>query len=265
MNTFLLLIIGIPAVEIYLFIKIGSQIGAFNTILLIFITAFFGVIYARYEGFNTLKSGMSQIVKNELPAYEIISGAAIAFAALLLIIPGFATDFLGFLLIFPITRKLIFGNLSKKLKKQKEFIYFPSLSAGGFASNLIKDTKLSNGTTCRFYDDSYPEEFRHKAFLITAGHYYKKMDIRDQFGLGKDTLVFGDSGGYQIATGALKYTDDLREKIFHWLEANSDVAANLDIPPKTVYENNETPFKNTIPRASCNSLSKAPSMKTLSQ
>jgi hypothetical protein len=122
-------------------------------------------------------------------------------------------------------------------EKQKEFIYFPSLSAGGFASSLIKDTKLTNGTTCRFYDDSYPEEFRHKNFLITAGHYYKKMDIRDQFGLGKDSLVFGDSGGYQIATGALKYSDDLREKIFHWLEANSDVAANLDIPPKTVYEN----------------------------
>jgi len=85
-------------------------------------------------------------------------------------------------------------------EKQKEFIYFPSLSAGGFASSLIKDTKLTNGTTCRFYDDSYPEEFRHKNFLITAGHYYKKMDIRDQFGLGKDSLVFGDSGGYQIAT-----------------------------------------------------------------
>ena len=122
-------------------------------------------------------------------------------------------------------------------EKQKEFIYFPSLSAGGFASSLIKDTKLSSGDTCRFYDDSYPEKFRHKNFLITAGHYYKKMDIRAQFGLGKDSLVFGDSGGYQIATGALKYSDDLREKIFHWLEANSDVAANLDIPPKTVYEN----------------------------
>ena len=96
MNTFLLLLVGIPIVEIYLFIKLGSQIGAFNTILLIFITAFFGVIYARYEGFNTLKSGMSQMVKNELPVYEIISGAALAFAALLLILPGFATDFLGF-------------------------------------------------------------------------------------------------------------------------------------------------------------------------
>jgi len=119
----------------------------------------------------------------------------------------------------------------------KEFIYYPSLSAGGFASSLIKDQKLSSGTTCRFYSDEYPEKFRHKYFLITAGHYYKKMDIRQQFGLGDDTLVFGDSGGYQIATGALKYSDDLREKIFHWLEANSDVAANLDIPPKTVYKN----------------------------
>ena len=121
--------------------------------------------------------------------------------------------------------------------KQKEFIYFPSLSAGGFASALIKNEKLSSGVPCRFYSDEYPESFRHKYFLVTAGHYYKKMDIRDQMGLGKDVLVFGDSGGYQIATGALKYSDDLREKIFHWLEANSDVAANLDIPPKTVYEN----------------------------
>ena len=124
-----------------------------------------------------------------------------------------------------------------KKEKQKEFIYFPSLSAGGFASALIKDQKLSSGVPCRFYSDEYPKEWQHKYFLVTAGHYYKKMDIRDQMGLGKDVLVFGDSGGYQIATGALKYSDDLREKIFHWLEANSDVAANLDIPPKTVYEN----------------------------
>ena len=101
MNTAILTIILVPIVEIYLFIKIGSQIGAFNTISLIFITAIIGVIYARYEGLNTLKSGFSQLIKNEVPAYEIISGAAIAFAALLLILPGFATDFLGFLLIFP--------------------------------------------------------------------------------------------------------------------------------------------------------------------
>jgi UPF0716 protein FxsA len=125
MNTFLLLLIGIPIIEIYLFIKLGSQIGAFNTILLIFITAFFGVVYARYEGFNTLKSGMSQIVKNELPVYEIISGAALAFAALLLILPGFATDILGLLIVFPPTRKLIFKKVSIKhnhLKKKQDFI-----------------------------------------------------------------------------------------------------------------------------------------------
>ena len=100
MNTLLLLIIAIPIIEIYLFIKVGSQIGAFNTISLIFITAFLGIIYARYEGFNTLRSGMSQIVKNELPVYEIISSAALAFAALLLILPGFGTDLIGLLIIF---------------------------------------------------------------------------------------------------------------------------------------------------------------------
>ena len=119
MNSVLLSIILIPILEIYLFIKIGSQIGAFNTILLIFITAIIGVYYAKYEGLNTIKSGFSQMVKNELPAYEIVSGAAIAFAAVLLIIPGFATDILGFLLIFPISRKLIFGNLSKKFKRHE--------------------------------------------------------------------------------------------------------------------------------------------------
>ena len=119
MNTFLLLLIGVPALEIYLFIKMGAQIGAFNTILLIFVTAFFGVIYARYEGFNTLKAGMSQIVKNELPIYEIISGAALAFASLLLILPGFATDFLGLLIIFPPSRKLIFKRVSNKNRSKK--------------------------------------------------------------------------------------------------------------------------------------------------
>ena len=101
-----------------IFLQIGSNIGAFNTISLIFITAIIGVIYARYEGLNTLKSGFTQLVKNEVPAYEIISGAAIAFASFLLIVPGFATDLIGFLLIFPLTRKLIFGNLSKKFQKK---------------------------------------------------------------------------------------------------------------------------------------------------
>ena len=111
MNPVLLSIILIPILEIYLFIKIGSQIGAFNTILLIFVTAIIGIYYAKYEGLNTIRSGFTQIIKNKTPAYEIISGAAIAFAAILLILPGFATDFLGFLLIFPITRKLIYYYL----------------------------------------------------------------------------------------------------------------------------------------------------------
>ena len=126
MNALLLLIISIPLVEIYLFIKIGSQIGAFNTVSLILITAIIGVIYARYEGFNTLKSGMSQIIKNEIPIYEIISGAALAFAALLLILPGFATDILGLLIIFPPTRKLFLKNVSMKYsqrnQKKQDFI-----------------------------------------------------------------------------------------------------------------------------------------------
>ena len=120
MNTALVLIIGIPLIEIYLFIKIGSQIGALNTILLIFLTAILGVFYARYEGLNTLKSGFTQLIKNEIPAYELISGAAIAFAALLLIIPGFATDILGFLFIFPITRKLILKKISKNFQNKPE-------------------------------------------------------------------------------------------------------------------------------------------------
>ena len=125
MSTLLLLLIGIPLLEIYLFIEIGSQIGPFNTISLILITAFVGVIYARYEGFNTLKAGMSQLIKNEIPIYEILSGAALAFAAMLLILPGFATDILGFLIIFPITRKIIFKNISKNYKNKNvknEFI-----------------------------------------------------------------------------------------------------------------------------------------------
>ena len=120
MNPILFLIIFIPIVEIYLFIKIGTQIGALTTILLIFSTAVIGVYYAKYEGLNTLRAGFSQLNKNETPAYEVISGAAIAFAALLLIIPGFATDFLGFLLIFPLSRKFIFSKFSKKFKKTKK-------------------------------------------------------------------------------------------------------------------------------------------------
>ena len=119
MNTVLLSIILVPILEIYLFIKIGTQIGAFNTILLIFITALTGIIYARYEGLNTLRSGFSQIIKKETPTYEIISSAAITFGALLLIIPGFATDIMGFLIIFPYTRKLILTKFSIKFKNEK--------------------------------------------------------------------------------------------------------------------------------------------------
>ena len=126
MSKILLLIIAIPLIEIYLFIKIGSKIGAFNTISLILITAIVGIYYARYEGLNALKSGMSEIVKNKLPIYEIISGATLAFAAFLLILPGFATDTIGFLLIFPLTRKIILGlfpiNISDVNRKRKDFI-----------------------------------------------------------------------------------------------------------------------------------------------
>ena len=127
MNTALILIISIPLIEIYLFIKIGSQIGAFNTVLLILTTAVVGIAYARYEGFNTLKSGIGQLVKNEIPVYEIISGATLAFAAILLILPGFATDFIGTLLIIPLTRKIILGRFlnkqeNKKKGKDKNFI-----------------------------------------------------------------------------------------------------------------------------------------------
>lgn len=122
MNSILLSIVLIPIIEIYLFIKIGSEIGPFNTISLIFITAIVGVFYARYEGLNTFKKGFVQLLKNEIPAYELISGAAIAFAALLLIIPGFATDLLGFLLIFPVTRKIILNKFSKKINKKNNFI-----------------------------------------------------------------------------------------------------------------------------------------------
>jgi UPF0716 protein FxsA len=119
MNTVLLTVILIPAIEIFLFIKIGSEIGAITTILLIFTTAIVGVYYAKYEGLNTLKSGFNQIKKNKAPTYEMISGAAIAIAALLLIIPGFATDILGFLIIFPITRNFFFKKFFFKYKKQE--------------------------------------------------------------------------------------------------------------------------------------------------
>tara|TARA_B110001450_G_C17288065_1_gene346273 strand:+ start:34 stop:459 length:426 start_codon:yes stop_codon:yes gene_type:complete len=137
MNTLLLLIVGIPIIEIFLFIKVGSQIGAFNTISLIFLTAFLGIIYARYEGFNTLRSGMSQLVKNEMPIYEMVSGAALAFAALLLILPGFATDIIGLLIVFPPTRKLLLKNVTAKYKK-------PSTKKQDFINGEFEDIEDDN-------------------------------------------------------------------------------------------------------------------------
>ena len=122
MNTVLLFIIAIPALEIFLMIKIGQNIGALNTIGLIFLTAVIGIYYAKYEGLNTLRSGISQMIKNEMPIYEIVSGAAIAFAAILMILPGFLTDFLGIIIIFPWTRKLLFKNIKINKKKEKNFI-----------------------------------------------------------------------------------------------------------------------------------------------
>ena len=119
MNTLLFLIIGIPIIEIYLFIKIGSQIGAFNTISLIFLTAIIGLAYARHEGFSALRSGVSKLMKDEVPIYEMITGATLAFAAMLLILPGFATDTLGVLLIFPYTRKIFTKYFSKNYYKKK--------------------------------------------------------------------------------------------------------------------------------------------------
>ena len=123
MNSVLFLIIIVPIIEIYLFIKIGSQIGAFNTVLLIFLTAFVGLIYVRYEGFNTLKSAIGQVVKNEVPIFEIMSGAALVVGAFLLILPGFLTDVLGLFFVIPITRKLFFKKITSNYKiKKKNFI-----------------------------------------------------------------------------------------------------------------------------------------------
>tara|TARA_B100001123_G_C15131655_1_gene955610 strand:+ start:635 stop:1066 length:432 start_codon:yes stop_codon:yes gene_type:complete len=120
MNVALLLFIGIPLIEIYLMIKIGGAIGAFNTIFLIFFTAVTGIYFARIEGLNAIRSGLGQLVKNEMPIYEIISGATLAFAALLLIIPGFLTDLIGFLLILPITRKFFIRSISSKFNEKKK-------------------------------------------------------------------------------------------------------------------------------------------------
>ena len=122
MNSLLFFIIGVPIIEIYLFIELGSKIGAVLTILLILSTAFIGIIYVRYEGFNTLKSAMGQLIKNEIPLFEIVSGAALVIGAFLLLLPGFLTDAIGLLLIFPITRKMIFKKVSSKYKEKNKFI-----------------------------------------------------------------------------------------------------------------------------------------------
>ena len=141
MNTVLLLIILVPILEIYLFIKIGSQIGAFTTISLIFFTAIIGVYYARYEGLNTLRSGVSQLYKNQIPLFELMSGAALAVAAFLLILPGFATDLLGFLVIFPFTRKIIF-NLFAKNKKNEVYVKDDLIEGEYEDKNNENDKKL---------------------------------------------------------------------------------------------------------------------------
>jgi UPF0716 protein FxsA len=141
MNPILLSIILIPAVEIFLFIKIGSQIGAVTTILLIFSTAIVGVYYAKYEGLNTLKSGFEQISKNQAPTYEMFSGAAIAFAALLLIIPGFATDIIGFLMIFPVSRKFLLEKIFIKFKNKKTETEKKNFIEGDFEDIEEEDDK----------------------------------------------------------------------------------------------------------------------------
>ena len=139
MNAILLFIIGIPLVEIYFMIKVGGFIGAFNTIFLIFFTAVTGIFFARLEGLNAIKSGFQQLVKNEIPIYEIISGAALAFAALLLIIPGFLTDIVGFLLIIPVTRKILIKPISSKFKKNKNKEEVKEVIEGNFEEKNNED------------------------------------------------------------------------------------------------------------------------------
>ena len=119
MNPFFLLFIGLPALEIFLMIEIGGKVGAFNTLALVFLTAIIGIYFAKMQGIQTLRSGMINLYQNKIPVYEILSGASIAFAALLLIIPGFFTDFLGFLLLIPFTRKIIFNITLKNRDKVK--------------------------------------------------------------------------------------------------------------------------------------------------
>tara|TARA_B100001027_G_C15993747_1_gene209553 strand:+ start:35 stop:454 length:420 start_codon:yes stop_codon:yes gene_type:complete len=127
MNPFYLLFIGLPALEIFLLIKIGAQVGALNTVALIFLTAIIGIYFAKLQGIKTLRSGMVNLYQNKIPIFEIMSGASIAIAALLLIIPGFFTDLVGFLLLLPFTRKIFFKLAFKNkpmtdVKKQENTI-----------------------------------------------------------------------------------------------------------------------------------------------
>ena len=142
MNASILFIIGIPLIEIYLMIKVGSVIGAFNTIFLIFFTAITGVYFARLEGLNAIRSGFNQLVKNEIPIYEIITGAALAFAALLLIIPGFLTDLIGFLLIIPVTRKFFIKIISSKFNNKK--VHDKNIIEGSFEETQQDNKKKDN-------------------------------------------------------------------------------------------------------------------------
>ena len=144
MNALVLFIIGIPAIEFYLMIKVGGIIGALNTIILIFFTAVTGVYFARMAALNTLRSGFNQILKNEIPIYEIISGAALAFAALLLILPGFLTDFVGFLLIIPVTRKFIISSISSKFNKKKFHINLDIVEGNVEENQLDENKKKDN-------------------------------------------------------------------------------------------------------------------------
>ena len=136
MNALILFILSIPLIEIYLMIKVGGVVGAFNTIFLIFFTAITGVYFARLAGLNAIRSGFNQLMKNEMPIYEIISGAALAFAALLLIIPGFLTDLVGFLLIIPVTRKFFIRSISSKFNRKKND---ENIIEGSFEENKQND------------------------------------------------------------------------------------------------------------------------------
>ena len=142
MHVVLLFIIGIPLIEIYLMIKVGGVIGALNTIFLIFFTAVTGVFFARLEGLNTIRSGFKQLIKNEIPVYEIISGATLAFAALLLIFPGFLTDLIGFLLIIPFTRKFFIKIISSKFNKKK--VSNKDIIEGSFEDTQQNDDEKDN-------------------------------------------------------------------------------------------------------------------------